>query len=394
MQSPTFRSAIRAAGNSVLDGGEKPLTDYFAFLPENAGEPTIVPDAAIPPDVLARVREKLGDALNKAEGSDKNSVGKLVANFDAAMNARYPQTFAPTRTDFAKASAPINEMETGPVGKVLDSDTRYGRRTYAMPQDKVAGTFLKSGALRSDFDALVKGYGGDKTAALKALEGNLADKVQGAIQGDGTLSLDSFNRSVRPYTKALNMWFPELSQKFSTAEAAQKTLNRLTSQREIATDIKTGELRGDDGFITGSSLSKWLDRNEKRLSETQSKGALLRLRQIAQALPETPGAGPEAAVEAAPMVVGTAAAGLEGGVLGGITHKLPAYLAGPRLAEFRKAYSEAIERAVVDPVAAQQLVALAAKRGGKQSLAQVLRDTAKKAALATPIATAAGTGAH
>jgi hypothetical protein len=389
MQAPAFQAAVKAASRGRLNRGQSPLTGFWDF--NAAGDPVLKPNAAVPPDVLQRIKGALDDDISSAKGNvERGDLMDLRDRFVNFLDQQYSNTYPKARNDFAGASRPLDPLTEGLPGKVLDGDKQFNRQTYTMPQDKIAGTFLQSKALRSDFDSLIKAYGGDKKAALSNLEENLANKVQGAIAGDGTLSLDAFNRSVRPYTKALQMWFPELSQKFSTAEAAQRTLETLKGQKEITADIGAGSLRGDDGFITGSTLSRWLDRNEAKLAKTQSKAAVMRLHQIAKSLPDTPGAGAEAAVETAPMVVGGALGGLEGGVLGGITHKIPAYLAGPRLAKFRDAYSAAIERAVTDPTAAQQLVDLAAKRGGQQSIVQVLKENAKKAALATPLAVQAG----
>jgi hypothetical protein len=390
MRAPAFQAAVKAASRGRLNRGQSPLTGFWDF--NEAGDPVLKPNAAVPPDVLQRIKGALDDDVSAAKGNvERGDLMDLRDRYVSFLDQQYPNTYPKARTDFAGSSRPLDPLTEGLPGKVLDGETQFGRQTYNMPQDKIAGAFLQSKATRTDFDSLIKAYGGDKNAALSNLEENLANKVQSAVKGDGTLSLDAFNRSVRPYTKALSMWFPQLAQKFSSAEAAQRSLETLTAQKQIAGDVAGGALRGDDGFITGSTLGKWLDRNEGKLATTQSKAAVLRLRQIAKALPDTPGGGAEAAVETAPMVIGGALGGLEGGVLGGITHKIPAYLAGPRLAKFRDAYSAAVERAVRDPVAAQQLVAMAAKRGGPQSIAQVLRENAKKAALAAPVSVTAGT---
>jgi hypothetical protein len=397
LNRPSFRRAMRDAGSSVLDEGARPLTEFWSVENAGAANPENAPGIqikvpALPPDVLDRIKGQLDDTVGAARpGSRAQRTAKILRDdFVGLLDEHYPNTYPKTRADYADASRPLDPLETGPSGRVLDSTMSFGNRIYSMPQDKVAATFLKSQALRSDFDNLIAGFGGDKTKALDALEQNLASKVAGAVNGDGTLSLDAFNRAVRPHAKALSMWFPQLSQKFSTAEAAQKTLDTLRTQKTLSDDLTQGALRGNDDVVTRGSANRWLSQNEVALQKTQAPAALARLRQIANALDEHPGGGAEAAIEAAPMAVGGAFGGLEGGVLGGITHKIPGYLAAPRLKAYRDTYSTAIEKAFTDPAEAKRLVDTAAKRGGSKAIRQILKEEALRAAMAAPIAVNAG----
>jgi hypothetical protein len=389
MQSPAFRAAIKAASAGRLNRGLDPLTTLFHFDEANAGEPTLIPNAAVPPDVLQRIKGKLDDAIGGAKGTDKADLVDLKDRFVSAIDARYPQTYPPTREEFATNSRPLDPLETGPTAKVLDSENRFGTRVYSMAQDKVVRSYLQqNSASVSSVKNLVDSFGGDKNAALGALQDNLVSKVQDAINSDGTLSQQAFERAVRPYTKALNMHFPELARKFSTAQGAQKAYELVQEQKSLADDIGANRaLRGGDNFVTRDSAMKWLDQNEASLEKTQSKAAVMRLRKIAEALPDDPASGAQAAVEAAPMLVGGAAGGLEGGVLGGITHKIPAAIAAPLLKRYYESYSQAVEKAFTDPATAADLASKAQKFGGFK---KVLTKAARDAVLATPTAVNAG----
>jgi len=395
---PGFRSAMRDAGRDVLDEGGKPLTQYWDV--EDAGAlggadnvPGIrIKASAIPPDVLDRIKGKLDDAVSAARpGSRGQRTAQILRNdFVGALDDFYPNSYPQTRADFAAASRPLDPLTQGPVGKVLDNQTSFGNRTYTMPQDRIADTFLKSRALRSDFDSLVAGYGGDKTAALGNLRENLVGKVQDAINPDGTLSQAAFDRSVKPYAKTLSMWFPDLARQFNTAKGAQGALDNLRAQEGVASSVKDGALRDGNGLVTQGSFSTWLDRNQKALAGTQDPNTVIRLKQIAAALPRAPGGGAEAAVEAVPAAVGAMYGGAEAGIFGAMFHKIPDWLTGPRIQTFKDAYSKAIEDAVVNPAAAKQLAAqINTRPRGQtptQALGQIVLKRAKAAGAAAPMA--------
>lgn len=398
MQRPSFRRALLSAGADILDEGNHPTVPYWDV--EGAGAPTATGDTvpgvrmkvpALPPEVLDRIKGKLDDAVNAAPPGSRSqrSATVLRDQFRDLLDEQYPNTYPKTRQDYATGSRPLDPLETGPTGKVLDSESRFGTRVYSMPQDKVVRAYLQQDSPSvSSMKNLTDAFGGDRNAAHAALEDNLASKVQDAINSDGTLSQQAFERAVRPYTKALAMHFPDLARKFSTAKGAQEAFEMVTQQKALADDIGANRaLRGSDGFVTRDSAMKWLDQNEAALEKTQSKGAVLRLRKIAEALPDDPAAGAQAAVEAAPMLVGGALGGSEGGVLGGITHKIPAAVAAPILKRYYESYSQAIEEAFKSPQAASDLAARAQKFGGFK---KVLSKAARDAALATPTAVNAG----
>lgn len=350
MSRPSFQKAVKGASGAVIDEGGKPLTEFLDF--NEAGDPVFRPNAAVPPDVLDRIKGQLDDQVSLAQPGTRDSRTKTMLRnqFVSFLDDQYPNTYPQTRADFAAASRPLDPLTSGPVSKVLDSETNFGRRSYAMPQDRIADTFLKSRAMRSDMDALVAGYGGDKQAAMSNLRENLVSKVQDAIDPtDGTLSQGAFDKAVRPYTRALGMWFPDLAKQFSTAKAAQGTLDLVRAQEKVADGIRGGALRDQSGVVTKGSFTKWLEGNAKTLAKTQDNNAVVRLRSIANALPETPGAGAEAAVEGIPAAVGFSMGGSEAGIFGAMFHKIPEALAGPQMAKFKEEYSRLIEDAVTNP---------------------------------------------
>jgi hypothetical protein len=399
LQRPGFRRALIEVGKGVKDEGNNPTVRYWDV--EDAGAPNNVGDSvpgvrirvqALPPEVLDRIKGQLDDAVSEAPaGSRAQRSATILRNqFRDLLDEQYPNTYPKTREDYATGSRPLDSLETGPTAKVLDSENRFGTRVYSMPQDKVVRAYLQgNNPSTSSVKNLVDAFGGDRKAALGALEDNLVGKVQDAINSDGTLSQQAFERAVRPYTKALNMHFPDLARKFANAQSAQKTFELVTEQKALADDIGANRaLRGSDGFVTRDSALKWLDQNEAALERTQSKGAIMRLRKIAEALPDDPAAGAQAAAEAAPMLLGGVLGGSEGGVLGGITHKIPAAIASPLLKKYYESYSQAIEKAFTDPATAADLASKAQKFGGFR---KVLTKAAKDAVLATPSAVNAGT---
>jgi hypothetical protein len=348
---------------------------------------------------LDRIQRRLKSAADSATDTETaGDIGGLRKRFLGVLDQRY-SNYAAARGEYATGSRAIDPFEEGQVGKALDADVKPStdsngnpttRLAYSMAQERIPDTFLKSRALRSDFDGLIKAYGGDADAAKSHLQDYLVNQVKGAINPkDGTLSEDAFARAVEPYTKALNMWFPELKAKFDNARAAQTTFENVTAQKGLADDINVNKaLRGDGGFVTRDKATQWINKNADTLSRTQSPAAVMRLRKIAESLPDDPGAGAQAAVEAAPMAVGGFTGGLEGSVLGGIMHKIPSALASPLLKRYYESYNQAIEKAFTDPATAQNLANKAVKFGGFR---KVLGDAAKKAVVNAPTAVNAAT---
>lgn len=401
MQSPSFKSALGAANAAVLDEGGEPLTKYFD-LGDDGNTPSYLSGEAIPPDVLLRVKSQLGEAVNNAPaGSGTQRTATILNNrFGNFLEDQYPATedfpgYAAINQGYADASRPLDPMSYGPVEKVLDADKQFGQSRYTFPDERIPDLFLRSNATRTDLNQLTSAFGGDKGAAMGALEQHLAGVAQSAVQPDGTLDSGAFDKAMQPYQKSLgnlSMWFPNLAAKFATAKAAQGTLDTLQAQRGLADDISGGALRDDTGMVTGQSFGKWLGANKDAIAKTQSPGAVMRLQSMANALQ---GAQPGELAdmvksELLPAAAGAATFGLEGGVLGTLLHKTTQTMFGGLDAKRQAAFSTALERATLDPVYASKLAANAAKRGQGISPARAL----VQAIAATPIATNAGAPAQ
>jgi hypothetical protein len=157
----------------------------------------------------------------------------------------------------------------------------------------------------------------------------------------------------------------------------------MQAQRGLADAVSGGALRDSDGVVSGPSFGKWLRSNQDTISKTQSPGAVMRLQSIGKALQNThPGELADVLKsEWAPTIIGTATAGLEGGVLATLLHKSAQTAFGGLDAKRQAAFSAAIERATLDPAYAAQLSASAAKRGGITPLRALVQAIA-----ATPLA--------
>lgn len=399
MGAPAFRSAVKEASEGSLNRLEKPLTDFLDF--NVAGDPVFKPNAAVPPDVLQRIKGALDDQISSASARNvhRGDLTDLRTKFVALLDKEYPGTYPKTRAEFAANSRPLDDLTEGKVGKVLDSEKKFGRSPqYTMDAERITDKYLTSNGTTSDYAQLHRAFGGEAgpTTALKALRENLIHKVQDAIAPDGTLSPAAFDKAIGPYRHNLQVRFPGLAKEFADAKTAQATMDRGVAQRSLTDAVEGGALRTDgaEGVVTRTSALQWMAKNKTKLTETHTPAELHRLRGLANSLPEGIGAGADAAVEAVPMFVGAAAGGMEGGVLGGIIHKTPAFLAGPGKAKFRAGYNAAVEKAFTDPAEGARLSALAAKqRGmtGQQALLSAIKQSVKGAVLATPMATLAGT---
>jgi hypothetical protein len=343
---------------------------------------------------LAASRTALNERINAAKRAGDNSTVMHLTSVRNALDeqvAKYvPETGQYSRA-YAEASKPLDPLQYGPVGKVLERDPFNSRYTFA--EERIPDLFLRSPATRTDLTQLVSAFGGDKTAALGALEQHLAGVAQRAVAADGTLDAAAFDRAMKPYTKAMNgnvgYWFPTLAKKFADAKTAQSTLDTLTTQRGLADAISGGALRDGSGVVTGDALNRWLSANKGALAKTQTPSAVMRLQSIAGALR---GARPGELAdvlksELAPTAVGTLLGGLEGGVLSTLLHKTTQSTFGGLDARRQAAFSTAIERATLDPEYASRIVAAygRARQGGSPVRALV------RAIAATPIAVNAST---
>ncbi|HLY58828.1 MAG TPA: hypothetical protein VKS60_24915 [Stellaceae bacterium] len=384
MARPGFRSALVSAGNAMKDEGLPPITDYVEFSP--AGDPVNI-KAGMPPDLLDRVKGQLDDAVNAtAPGSRAQRTASILRDqFVSLLDTKYPAVaatadqpalagYADIRQGFADASRPLDPMSYGPVAKTLDATRQYGQPPrYTLQDERVPDTFLKSPATKTDLEQLTAAFGGDRNAALGALEQHLIGRVQGAINPDGTLDQVAFDRAMAPYQKSLNgnvqYWFPGLAQKFATAKAAQGTLDTLTAQKAVSDSIAARDLRDDTGQITPASFNGWLRSNRDLIARSQSPEATMRLQAIGEALNDRSGGNlaETIATTAVPMALGAATGGAEaatkaiaGGMLQPVVQAVKAIPDRMRQA----AFTNALERAVTDPAYAAQLAdGMARQRG-------------------------------
>jgi hypothetical protein len=167
----------------------------------------------------------------------------------------------------------------------------------------------------------------------------------------------------------------ELGRKFGTAKDAQSSLDLLRQQDTIASGISNGALRDQSGVVTPQSFRAWINTNRKTLTATQSPGAMMRLDQIANALPDDPFALAEKAPEAAAATAGFAGSGGEtmGAILGDMIGKFANAPLGRRLGLAKDAYSQAIERLVTDPAYANQIGAALSKAQGAAKQTTLMR---------------------
>jgi len=337
---------------------------------------------------LAATRQALSARINDAtRAGDNSSAAHLIdvrKALDEQINAAVPAAGEYTRK-FADMSKPLDPSQHGAVAKVLDRDQFNSRHTF--PEERIPDLFLRSNATRTDLNQLVAAHGGDKAAALSALQDHLAAVSQRAVQPNGTLDTVAFDKAMQPYQKSLGnlgVWFPELNQKFNTAKTAQGTLDTMQAQRGLADAVSNGALRDNAGVVTGASFGRWLRSNQDAISKTQNPGAVMRLQNIAAALQKTnPGELADVLKsEWAPTAAGTMLGGLEGGVLATLLHKSAQTAFGGLDAKRHAAFSAAIERATLDPQYAARLATNAGRHTGKLSPARALA----RAILATPIA--------
>jgi hypothetical protein len=345
---------------------------------------------------LAATRTALNERISTAKRGGDNATAAHLLDVRNALDeqvAKYvPEATQYTRA-YAEASKPLDPMQYGPVGKVLDRDGFNSR--YLFPEERIPDLFLRSPATRTDLDQLVHAFGGDKGAALGSLEQHLAGVAQSAVAADGTLDAAAFDRAMKPYTKAMNgnigYWFPALAKKFADAKATQTTLDTMTAQRGLADAISGGALRDGSGVVTGDTFGRWLTANRDALAKTQDPSAVMRLQSIATALK---GARPGELAdvlksELAPTALGTLLGGLEAGVLSTLLHKTTQSTFGGLDTRRQAAFSTAIERATLDPEYASRIITAygRAKHGGSPVRALV------RAIATTPVAVNAASGA-
>ena len=115
MTSPTFRSAVNRANASLLDEGQKPLTDYIDF--NEAGDPVNVTGKAFPPQTLDRIKQGVDDNWLAARASgDRGAIrtaNSLRTRYLSFLDAKYPDTYAQARAAFAGPAASRDAIQQG-----------------------------------------------------------------------------------------------------------------------------------------------------------------------------------------------------------------------------------------------------------------------------------------
>jgi hypothetical protein len=149
-------SAVRPANGAVLDEGGAPLNDYWTF--NEAGDPIPLKNAALPPDVLDRIRSKLGENVGVAgqQGQSAATTAKKLADrFDTFLQNEHPATvsypgYATIRDEFKANSRPLDPLSTGAPAQVLENNRPYGSAPqYTMPPERVPDLFLRGPAVKN-----------------------------------------------------------------------------------------------------------------------------------------------------------------------------------------------------------------------------------------------------
>jgi hypothetical protein len=375
-QLPAFGPAVHSAAVDMRNGANgagAPVVPYTDFNP--AFDPVTRP-GALTPDVLDRAARKMADQATNARNaeSDSGKASGLTAastTLNDVLNSRYPIR-AQAQQAYADAMQPAAPFREAPVASALDRPPpSYGYQPdyKMMPEtlfDRVAASKSPDTVVQNFIDAA----GGDKQAILGPVQDALVDRLRqrGVIDPlTGEVDAKALARETAPYMPTIKAYLPDLAKRFGNATAAQKTLDNMRAQADIATDVAQGGLRDSEaGVITGKSFSGWLKKNETAINQTQGSAVVGRLKSMSAAIGGDPGAAADAFLtEALPAAVLDKTIGTEGGILGlmGIG-KAAGRLVGPRLDQFRDAYSQAIEDAVKDPKVANDLVVAASRRPG------------------------------
>lgn len=122
----------------------------------------------------------------------------------------------------------------GVVGKVLKPGR--GGAEYAVADSSVANSFFNSRDVsKESINAYSKAVGG-KVEAMNLLQDAAASDLRSkAINQDGTINPQAFNRWVKSHQKAIEA-FPELKTGLENTKAAQEFLNQKLAERKSALD--------------------------------------------------------------------------------------------------------------------------------------------------------------
>jgi hypothetical protein len=171
----------------------------------------------------------------------------------------------------------------------------------------------------------------------------------------------------------------------------------LQAQSSLMDGVAGGSMRntGDtSGVVTKGSFDKWLNTNRQTLSDNQDKSAVMRLQHIRSALPQNPLTSVQSMKDLLPQALGMYLGGSEGAVNMHLMPQLMQATIGKRVQQFGNFYSQAIERAVRDPVYAKSLTDRMAKKpmglSDTKALAQGLWSDFKQTGRMAPVAVLAG----
>lgn len=351
----------RAANNPY--GGPTGIKDWTDF--NAAGDPVYKQSEVPTPDLLDRTKRQLNiKATQASAGLDRDTAASRTNQAHQVtgfIKGQYPDTYPQALDAYAKGSVPLTDFEHPDVARTLTRN-ESANGTDLGPAMGSAELLNHMGASASPGETVQSFINavGDKKAAIGPLQdaivGHLRDTPGVIDPATGEVNAKALDQATRKYMPTISMYFPELGRKFGSAKAAQETLDTMRSQDTLAKDVSNGGLRNNDGVVTPTSFKSWIDKNEKVLSQTQSPGAIMRLRQIANALSEAPFSSAEGVADAAPAGVGAVTGGgIEGGFVGMVLGKLFKGPIDARLAKARDAYSKNIEQAVTDPAYAAKL---------------------------------------
>jgi hypothetical protein len=381
-QRPAFRSAASSAATDVANLGQQGRVPWVNF--NAAGDPSME-GGAYTPDLLDRTATKLkSQAALAREGHDNQAAAALTGasqDLTGFLDQRYPSTYPQARAKYAELMRPAAPFQNPEVATALNRqpESMGYQPPYTVPPANLFDRIARAkdpGAVMGQF---IQAAGGDTNAVVgpmrDAIIGDLRNK--GVIDATtGEINAGAYDAAIRPYMATVSMYMPQLARQFESAKAAQGTLDTVRAQQGIAADIAQGGMRDPStNLITGQSLNRWISRNQKVLADTQSPAAVMRLQQIAGAIGGDPGAAADGfLMEAAPAYVMDRVGGAENAILGMMgSHRVLGQFVGSRLADFRNAYSSAIERAVRDPAYAKQITDAAALRPRTVPSAQAIR---------------------
>jgi hypothetical protein len=394
-----------AKGNPALQPYQ-PWTDF-----DVAGDPKYIAgtpaNGAASPDLLMRTKTKLNEnaaqASINADGAQRTAgLTSAAGTVTDALDKHFPNTYPQARDVYTVASAPLSPFYKAPVARALaeQKDPTTGKplgyvQNNASLFSQLAGSKDPGSVVNSFIDAA----GNDKSVTDPLGDAVVAQlRSKGAIDPKtGEVNQTIYNREIAPYVKTLSMYRPDLMQKFGTAQDATATLGRLRAQSALIDGVKAGSMRdtGDaSGVVTKGSFDKWLSSNNKALTENQDPSARMRLQQIRNALPMNPLTSAETMEDLVPQAFGMYLGGTEGAVNAHLMPYIVRATIGRQVQKFGDFYSQAIEKAVRDPVYAKALVGRMANKpmglSDTKALAQGLWSDFKETGRLAPSAILAG----